>query len=129
VSVKSGPADINKDILSEFAWEAVEAEGHGYRSYLALSYGPRAFSVMNTLRESLKKAGARSDDPGYYVLVGRRVYEVLLGQDVYDYVIQRAAEIGVSVDLRGLIEEKAMEIAQELKKQFKDVNELLKRLS
>ncbi|MGC8988069.1 MULTISPECIES: PmeII family type II restriction endonuclease [Thermoprotei] len=129
VSVKSGPANINKDILSEFAREAAQAEGQGYRPYLALTYGPRAFNVVNTLRESLRVAGARVDDPGHYVLVGRKVYEVLLGQSIYDYVIKRASEIGVRVDLRALIDEKVQEITEQLRKQYKDVNELLRQLS
>lgn len=129
VSVKSGPADINKDILSEFARGASEAEKQGYRPYLVLTYGSQAFSVINTLKTSLEKSGAKWANPTDYVLVGRRVYEVLLGYDVYDYVIQRAAEVGVNVDLRGLIEGKVNEVATELGKQFKDVNELLKRLS
>ena len=129
VSVKSGSADINKDILSEFAREAAQAEGQGYRPYLALTYGSQAFIVVNTLRESLRVAGARVDDPGQYVLVGRKVYEVLLGQDVYDYVIKRASEIGVRVDLRALIDEKVREIAEQLRKRYKDVNELLRQLS
>jgi hypothetical protein len=59
VSVKSRPADINKDILSEFAREAAQAEGQGYRPYLALTYGSQAFNVVNTLRESLRVADAR----------------------------------------------------------------------
>jgi len=76
-----------------------QAEGQGYRPYLALTYGSQAFNVVNTLRELLRVAGVRVDDPGRYVLVGRKVYEVLLGQDVYDHVIKRASEIGVRVDL------------------------------
>jgi len=129
VSVKSGPADINKDILSEFAREATQAEGQGYRPYLALTYGSQAFNVVNTLSESLRVAGARVDDPGQYVLVGRKVYEALLGQDVYDYVIKRASEIRVDVDLRALIDEKVKEIAEQLRIRYRDVNELLRHLS
>jgi len=129
VSVKSGPADINKDILSEFAREAAQAEGQGYRPYLALTYGSQAFTVVNTLKGLLREVGARSDDPNQYVLVGRKVYEVLLGYDVYDYVIRKASEIGVEVDLRALINDKVKEIAEQLRMHYRDVNELLRHLS
>ncbi|PLC68424.1 hypothetical protein B7L70_03400 [Vulcanisaeta sp. EB80] len=129
ISVKSGSANVSKETLEDFAQRAAEAERHGYRSYLALMYGKRVFNVIGVLKSSLKSAGARWEDPGDYVLVGRRVYEVLLGYDVYEYVMQKAIEIGVRMNFRDLIEKKINEILLELNKRFNNVNELLTEMA
>jgi hypothetical protein len=57
------------------------------------------------------------------------VYEVLLGYDVYEYVMQKAIEIGVRMNFRDLIEKKINEILLELNKRFSNVNELLTELT
>jgi len=129
ISVKSGSANVSKETLEDFARRAAEAERHGYRPYLALMYGKKVFNIIGVLKSSLKSAGARWEDPGDYVLVGRRVYEVLLGYDVYDHVMQKAIEIGVRMNFRDLIEKKINEILLELNKRFTNVNELLTKMA
>jgi len=129
ISVKSGSTNVSKETLEDFAQRAAEAEKHGYRPYLVLMYGKKVFNIIGVLKSSLKSAGARWEDPGDYVLVGRRVYEVLLGYDVYEYVMQKAIEIGVRMNFRDLIEKKINEILLELNKRFSNVNELLTELT
>jgi hypothetical protein len=82
LSVKSGPADVNKGIVDMFVEYAREAIENDYRPYLVLTYGKRAFTVAeSTLR-------SRSLDPRKYLLVSRDIFKAFLGDSsLYDTVI------------------------------------------
>jgi len=125
LSVKSGPADINKDIVERFIQHAKEAEENGYRSYLVLTYGKRAFTVAET---TLRSWGL---DPKKYLLVGREIFREFLGDpNYYEQVIDTFRSIGGGIDIFELMEKKIKELTEELRKRYgDDINKLLKDLS
>jgi hypothetical protein len=127
LSIKSGPADVNKDIVSEFIRHAKEAEAAGYKPYLVLTYGKRAFEVAVS---TLKTEGL---DPRDYLLVGRELFGEFLGDpNYYERVIDAIREVsaGVEVGVFDRIEKKIKEIAEELKKRYgNDLSKFLKDLS
>ena len=125
ISVKSGPADINKDIIETFLRHAAEAEANGYRPYLVLTYGKRAFNVAES---TLRGAGV---DPREILLVGRDVFREFFGDPgYYDRVIDLMRSAARKVDISRLIEERVDELTAELKERFGgDISEILKRLS
>ncbi|MCD6300074.1 MAG: hypothetical protein J7L78_02750 [Dehalococcoidales bacterium] len=131
LAVKSAATNINKDIAEEFIRHAKEAEDYGYRPFLVFTYGKRVWSVIApTMR-------AHGMDPGAYVLVGRGVYEKLLGDPKYyeriiDMIINevQASELEFS----NAVEAKKEELLSELKKKFgeeisNDLKNLLKKLT
>jgi hypothetical protein len=125
LSVKSGPADVNKDIVDRFVEHAREALQNGYRPYLVLTYGKRAFTVAES---TLRSHGL---DPRKYLLVGRDIFRTFLGDpNLYDTVIDLVRGTGGQVDIFGLMEKKVKELAEELRKRYgDDVTKLLKDLS
>jgi len=125
LSVKSGPADINKDIVERFIQHAKEAEDDGYRPYLVLTYGKRAFTVAeSTLR-------AWSLDPKEYLLVGRDIFKEFLGDPgYYERVIDLMRSVSGEIDIFELMERKIKELTEELRKRYGDnIVRLLKELS
>ncbi len=125
LSVKSGPADVNKDIVERFVEHAREAVQNGYRPYLVLTYGKRAFTVAES---TLRGHGL---DPRKYLLVGRDIFRTFLGDpNLYDTVIDLIRGAGGQVDIFDLMEKKVKELAEELRKRYgDDVARLLKDLS
>jgi len=125
LSVKSGPADINKDIIETFVNHAREAEANGYRPYLVLTYGKRAFSVAVT---SLSEMGL---DPEKFLLVGREVFKKFLGDpNYYERAIDLIRSVGGGLDIFELMEKKVRELVEELRKTYgDDILRLLKDLS
>jgi hypothetical protein len=125
LSVKSGPADVNKDIVERFVQHAREAMENGYRPYLVLTYGKRAFAVAES---TLRGHGL---DPRKYLLVGRDIFRTFLGDpNLYDAVIDLIRSAGGRVDVFDLMERKAKELAEKLRKRYgDDVTRLLKDLS
>ncbi len=125
LSVKSGPADLNKDIVERFIQHAKEAEENGYRPYLILTYGKRAFAVAeSTLR-------AWGLDPKEYLLVGRDIFkEFLSDPNYYERAIDLMRSISGEIDIFGLMEKKIKELTEELRKHYgDDLVRLLKELS
>ncbi len=124
ISVKSGPADVNKDIVERFVEHAREAISNGYRPYLVLTYGKRAFTVAET---TLKNYGY---DPREYLRVGREVFREFLGDpNLYETIIDAMRGVG-GVDIFDIIEKKVDELAKELEKRYEgDITKLLRSLS
>ena len=125
ISVKSGPADFNKDIVERFIQHAKEAEEHEYKPYLVLTYGKKVFTVAES---TLKAWGL---DPKEYLLVGREVFkEFLQDPNYYDRVIELMRSVSGEIDIFGLIQNKIRELTEELTKRYgNDVTRLLKDLS
>lgn len=125
LAVKSGPADINKDIVERFIQHAKEAERHGYKAYLVLTYGKHAFNVA----EATLKAWNLS--PKDYLLVGRDIFREFLGNpDYYERAINLMSSAGGNIDVFELMEEKIRELTEELKKRYgNNIVKLLKELS
>ncbi|MEM0463629.1 hypothetical protein [Pyrobaculum sp.] len=124
LAVRSGPADFNKDIVERFVQHAREAEQNGYRPYLVLTYGKRAFGVAES---TLRSKGL---DPQNYMLVGREVFRRLLGQDLYDDVVEKIFSASKGLDIFGLMEKKVEELTAQLRDRYgDDIRKLLKDLS
>lgn len=122
ISVKSGPADMDKDQVEHFVVRAREAESNGYRPFLALVYGKKAWSVIP---QTLKDKGL---DPEKYLRVGKEVFEEFLGIEGYH---TRALELfskgGLGVDLFELVEKKKEDLVKMLKDRYgDDLDALLK---
>jgi len=122
ISVKSGPADMDKDQVEHFADRAVEAEKNGYRPFLVLVYGKQVWSVIP---QTLRNKGL---DPAKYLRVGKEVFEEFLGVEGYH---NRALELfskgGLEKDLFDLVEKKKAELVEELKRRYgDDLDALLK---
>jgi len=125
LSIKSGPADVDKDIVEMFIQRAREAEEAGYKPYLVLTYGKKAFTVAeSTLR-------SRNLDPKKYLLVGREFFREFLGSpDYYEEVIDAMRGVGAMINVLDLMEKKVKELTDELRKRYgDDVSKLLKDLS
>lgn len=122
ISVKSGPADMDKDQVEYFAQRAREAEGKGFRPFLAFAYGKRAFPIIESY---LRKRGL---PPEEYLRVGKDVFREFLADPLYYRRALRlfsAAGEGAG-DIFTLIEGKTRELAAELKKRYgDDVNRML----
>ncbi|QOJ78872.1 hypothetical protein IG193_09040 [Infirmifilum lucidum] len=124
LSVKSGPADVNKDIVERFVEHAKEAIDNGYRPYLVLTYGKRAFAVAESTLES------HGYDPEEYLRVGRGVFKEFLGNpDLYDTIIDAMRGVG-GVDIFDMLERKVDELAKKLEERYGgDVVKFLRSLS
>jgi hypothetical protein len=125
ISVKSGPADINKDIVERFIEHAQEAEKAGYKPYLVLTYGKRAFTVAET---TLRSWGL---NPREYLLVGREMFREFLGDSsYYEQVIDAIRESSTGINIFDLINAKIKELSDELKRLYgNDISRLLKDLT
>jgi len=125
ISVKSGPADINKDIIERFIQHAREAEGAGYKPYLALTYGKRAFMVAESTFRSHQL------DPREYLLVGRELFKEFLGDpSYYEQIINAIWESGTGINIFDLIDAKIKELSTELRTRYgDDVNKFLRDIT
>jgi len=125
ISVKSGPADLNKDIIERFIQHAKEAENNNYRPYLALTYGKCAFTVAES---TLRSWGL---NPKEYLLVGRDIFREFLGNpDYYDHVIDLMRSVSGEIDIFELMDRKIKELTEILRKRYgDDIVKLLKELS
>jgi hypothetical protein len=125
LSVKSGPADVNKDIVMEFIRNAKTACKNGYIPYLGLTYGKTAFQIaVTTMRDN----SVLQLDPSEHLLVGRALFRKFLGVDCYDSLISRLRNIG-GVDIFSLIEKKIELIEHELGKRYKNIDDILRDIS
>ena len=125
IAVKSGPADVNKDIVEIFIQNAKEAEENGYKPYLVLTYGKQAFTIAGS---TLKAEGL---DPKEYLLVGRDIFKEFFGDpNYYEHVIDLIKSVSEDIDIFDLIDKKIKELSYELKIIYgNDVYKLLKDLS
>jgi len=125
ISVKSGPADLNKDIIERFIQHAREAEYNGYKPYLVLTYGKRAFTVAES---TLRTWGL---DPKEYLLVGRDIFKEFLGDpNYYERAIDLMRSVSGEIDIFELMEKKIKELTEKLKERYgDDLIRLLKELS
>ena len=125
ISVKSGPADLNKDIIERFIQHAKEAEDNGYKPYLVLTYGKRAFTVAES---TLRTWGL---NPKEYLLVGRDIFKEFLGDpDYYERAIDLMRSVSGEIDIFELMERKIKELTEILRKRYgDDIVKLLKELS
>lgn len=132
LAVKSAATNINKDIVEEFIRQANKAEKEGYRPFLVFTYGKKAWSVI---APTMKEHGM---DPDKYVLVGRGLYEKLLGvgPEYYDHIIDMIVNEVQASDLEfsKALEAKKKELLAKLKEEFgediiTDPIRLLKKLT
>ncbi|MGB9615260.1 MAG: PmeII family type II restriction endonuclease [Fervidobacterium sp.] len=122
ISVKSGPADMDKDQVLYFAQRAKEAEAKGFRPFLVFAYGKRAFPVIENY---LQEEGFA---PEKYLRIGKAVFEEFLTSSAYYKtalkVFSAAGE--EAGDIFELIEEKIRALTEELKKRYNDdVNRMI----
>lgn len=116
ISVKSGPADMDKDQVEYFAQKAREAEREGFRPYLVFAYGKRAFPIIeNYLR-------ARGLDPEKYLRVGREVFREFLGDpEYYRRLLELFGAAGRGAqEIFELIDRKVRSLAEELRRRYGD---------
>jgi len=122
ISIKSGPADMDKDQVLYFIQRAKEAEAKGFRPFLVFAYGKRAFPVIeNYLREG-------GYDPEKYLRIGKSVFEEFLADPTYYKVALRLFSIAgeEAGDIFELVEERTRILAEELKKRYNnDVNRMI----
>jgi hypothetical protein len=127
IAVRSGPADIDKDVAEKFVDHIKEAEKNGYRPYIVFTYGKKVFGVADT---TLRNYGL---DPKRYLLIGREFYKQFLNdENVYEYIINAITETfkDVQINLINLIEDKVKRIAEDLKRRYgSDVSKLLKEVT
>jgi hypothetical protein len=122
ISVKSGPADMDKDQVVYFAQRATEAKEKGFHPFLVFAYGKQAFPLIEGY---LRKEGF---DPEKHLLIGKTVFEHFLAspehyKDVLNLFSIAGAEAG---DIFELIEKKIIVLTNELKKKYNnDVNRML----
>jgi len=114
ISVKSGPADMDKDQVLYFAQRAREAKERGFRPFLVFAYGKRAFPVIV---EYLRREGLAPEE---YVRVGRSVFrEFLSDQDYYRRALGLFGAAGEEAgDIFTLIDGKVEALARELKHRY-----------
>lgn len=126
ISVKSGPRDMDKDQVVHFAREArtLIKENSSAVPLIAMCYGREPLGVIaGTLRNE-------GFDPDETTLTGKELYKTLTGQP--DYHI-KLMELTGRVALKTLqekkfidiIESKVKEIAEDFKRKYKTVDDLL----
>jgi hypothetical protein len=125
LSIKSGPADVNKDIVMEFVRHARVACVNGYVPYLVLTYGKEAFQVAESTMRTNPEFPL---DPSEHLLVGRAIFRKFLGADCYDQLIARLRTLG-GVDIFLLIKKKIEYITSELNKKYNNIDEVLRKIS
>lgn len=121
ISVKSGPADMDKDQVEHFSDRALDAEEKSYRPYLALVYGKEAWSVIP---QTLKNKGL---DPDKYLRIGKQIFEEFIDDSNYcTEALKLFSQGGLKEDLFDMIERKKEKISGELKKKYgTDLDKLL----
>ena len=126
MSVKSGPRDMNKDQVKEFARRAKDllTKEQDAIPIIAMGYGREPFDPISP---TLQNEGL---DPDKHTLTGKKLYETITGQqDYYKRLLELTSKVAVQT-LGGkrfidIIEEKAREIAEDFKKKYKTVDDLL----
>lgn len=116
ISVKSGPADMDKDQVEYFVERAREAESNGFQPFLVFVYGKQAFPIIENY---LIKGGY---PPKKHLRIGKAVFEEFLVDSAY---YKKALEIFSTAgeetgDLFALIEAKIKAITEELKRKYGD---------
>jgi len=115
LSVKSGPADMNKDQVFQFCDYAQEAEEHGYRPYEILVYGKKASGVITSNLE------VRGFSPDKYLKVGKEIFEEFFNDpNYYKRALTLFSKAGLEKDLFKLIDEKKVQLANELNEMYED---------
>ena len=114
MSVKSGPADMDKDQVMYFAQRAREAEKNGYRPYLVFAYGKQAFGVIETY---LVHNGLSTEK---YLRIGKSIFGEFLGDpSYYEKALALFDAAGKDVgDLFTLVEEKSSAVTKELEAKY-----------
>ena len=122
ISIKSGPADMDKDQVEHFKEEATKAEGEGYRPYLSLVYGKQAWGVISG---TMKNKGL---DPSKYLRIGKEIFKEFLGDETYyNRALELFSQGGLKEDLFEMIEKKKKEMSASLKEKYgNDLEKLLK---
>jgi hypothetical protein len=114
ISVKSGPADMDKDQVEYFAERAREAEAQGFFPFLVFAYGKRAFPVIeNYLRN-------KGYPPEKHLRIGRAVFEEFLRDPTYYKSVLEVFQIAgeEAGDIFSLIEGKMNSLTEILKKHY-----------
>ncbi|MEM2615107.1 MAG: PmeII family type II restriction endonuclease [Nitrososphaerota archaeon] len=122
LSVKSGPADMDKDQVIYFVERAREAIQNGFFPFLVFAYGKQAFPVIEGY---LRKEGL---DPKRHLRIGKAVFEEFLSDSqYYREVLSIFHTAGVEAgDIFEIIEEKVKSLTEELKMKYgNDVNKML----
>lgn len=122
-SVKSGPADMDKDQVMYFAQRAKEAIERGWTPFLLFAYGKKVFPVVE---QYLRRSGL---DPEKHLRVGKEIFREFLGNEsYYERLLEILGEAGRGAgDIMDLIEEKAKRLANEIKKTYgEDLEKVLK---
>jgi len=114
ISIKSGPADMDKDQVLYFAERAREARKHGFRPFLVFAYGKHAFPVIERY---LREEGFPPDE---YLRIGREIFEeFLLDSEYYKEVLRICEVAGKDIgDVFELIEKKIESLTEELEKRY-----------
>jgi len=122
MSIKSGPADMDKDQVELFVQRAREAEGKGFRPFLVFAYGKHAFPVIEGY---LNKWGF---GPDKYLRIGKAVFEEFgEGTDYYREVLKVFDIAGKGAgDIFAMTEEKMKALTEEARRRYKgDVDKML----
>lgn len=129
ISVKSGPRDMNKDQIVEFARRAriCKENNPKARPLIAMCYGKEP---LGPIASTLRKEGL---DPAEYTLTGRELYETLTSEKGYHKKLMemigdealKALEGNKFVDI---IEKKIGAISEEFRAKYGTVDELLSNI-
>ena len=126
MSVKSGTRDMNRDQVSYFSGRARELllENPDAIPIIALCYGREPWQIIpSTLQDE-------GFDPNEHLFVGKRLYEMISGQQDFQLRLLEIIHEEATNELRGrvvidLIEEKVEEISEYFKTHYRTVEELL----
>lgn len=126
MSVKSGPRDMDKDQVQHFAKMARELMQKEPKAVplIAMGYGKEP---LGPIVHTLKIEGL---DPAKHTLTGQKLYETVTKQKDYHKRLLGLISAAVLKALGGkrivqIIEDKANEIAEDFKKSYKTVDDLL----
>ncbi|RLI19363.1 hypothetical protein DRO54_08580 [Candidatus Bathyarchaeota archaeon] len=118
ISVKSGPYDMDKDQVEHFADRAEEVTGGV--PIIAITYGKQPSDVI---KRTLEDRGLSVSKNLY---IGRGLYALLTGQnDYYRRLLEVIGTASAGVDIISLIEEKARELAVELRRRYHSMSDFL----
>lgn len=126
ISVKSGPRDMNKDQTVEFSRRAkqIMEKNSKAKPIIGMAYGKNVWPVIVS---TLKKEGL---DPNKHALAGKKLYEELTGDKDY---YKKLLDLVVKIELKAtrgktileMLDLKVKEIANDFKKKYKNVDDLL----
>ncbi|RLF03708.1 MAG: hypothetical protein DRK00_08370 [Thermoprotei archaeon] len=126
MSVKSGPRDMDKDQVQHFASRAKDLlrREPGALPVIAMGYGKEP---MGPISPTLRDEGL---DPEKHTLTGKGLYEAITGQrESYKRLLELMSDVAEDV-LGGtriieLIEDRVEEIAEEFRRRYRTVDDLL----